>query len=429
MFLLARRNRDKSLLLTRVDLWMRVHLSRAFHRARSQHKERRQARAQALAHRRRTPDVVLRIPRFSLAFPNLLDRYVIVLFAKVFLVVVLSGVTLYVLADLTDNVDDILDNKPPASVVATYYGYMTLQIFFDIAPILVLVTSLLTFALLSRTNEVTACRALGISLYRLAVPAVVAAGMVAVVSAGLQVEVLPASNQKVAELRDRMKGRAPARTYRRLDRQWLFGRDGEYIYNFLFYDRPTGVMNDLQVFHFGPEHGLTQRVFVDVARWTGESWVLDEGWVRTFDGTLETGYRYFQDPRPSPYTEPPEYYGAEERRPEQMHAGELRRYIREVERRGRAVPELRVALQNKLAFPALSVVMALVALPFAFRLGRRGALYGVGLSLVLGMVLMGVFAIFSKLGEVGTLPPLAAVWGPNVVFAVFSLYLFLGVRT
>ena len=46
-----------------------------------------------------------------------------------------------------------------------------------------------------------------------------------------------------------------------------------------------------------------------------------------------------------------------------------------------------------------------------------------------GMVLLGVFAFFSTLGEIGALPPVVAVWAPSLVFAALSLYLFLGVRT
>lgn len=73
--------------------------------------------------------------------------------------------------------------------------------------------------------------------------------------------------------------------------------------------------------------------------------------------------------------------------------------------------------------------MALVALPFAFRLGRRGALYGVGVAVVLGMILMGIFAFFTKMGAAGALPPSLAVWSPGVAFSILSLYLFLGIRT
>ena len=73
--------------------------------------------------------------------------------------------------------------------------------------------------------------------------------------------------------------------------------------------------------------------------------------------------------------------------------------------------------------------MALVALPFAFRLGRQGALYGIGLSLILGIVLLLFLALFNAMGEAAILPPSIAVWSPGVIFSIFALYLFLGVRT
>jgi lipopolysaccharide export LptBFGC system permease protein LptF len=45
------------------------------------------------------------------------------------------------------------------------------------------------------------------------------------------------------------------------------------------------------------------------------------------------------------------------------------------------------------------------------------------------MVFFGVFAFCSTLGETGALPPLAAVWSPNVAFGLCAIYLFLGVET
>ena len=64
-------------------------------------------------------------------------------------------------------------------------------------------------------------------------------------------------------------------------------------------------------------------------------------------------------------------------------------------------------------FPFASIVMSLVALPFSFRLGRRGTLYGVGIGIVLGMVFYAMLAFTSTLGETGALPPLVAVWSPE----------------
>jgi len=225
-----------------------------------------------------------------------------------------------------------------------------------------------------------------------------------------------------------MKGQVAARTYRRVDRQWLFGR-GPYIFNYLFYDQARQQLSDLQVFGFDRDHQLAQRLFAHQASWENDRWVLEQGWARTFAGPIEEGFQAFQQPVLSPYAEAPDYFTSEVKSPEQMHYGELRRYVEELRQSGQSVPQLQVKLYDKVARPALSLIMAMVALPFAFRLGRRGALYGIGLSLVLGMVLLGVFAFFSTLGEVGRLPPLVAVWAPSLIFAALSTYLFLGVRT
>jgi len=86
-------------------------------------------------------------------------------------------------------------------------------------------------------------------------------------------------------------------------------------------------------------------------------------------------------------------------------------------------------LHNKTALPGVCFVLGLVAFPFAFRLGRQGALYGIGISIMLGIVYYVVISIFVTLGQSEALPPLIAAWSPNALFATLALYLFLGVRT
>lgn len=440
LLLLARRNRDRSLVMSRLGRWVREDLwSRllVLKGRREERREERRRRLDALAARaaeahpapRARPELVLRLPYPRLRFPNTLDRYVVRTFGFVFGLVLLSGISIYVLADLSEMADEILKNHVPRTVVLDYYKYLTLQIFYDIAPILVLVTTLITFSLLTRTNEITACKALGISLYRLALPALVAAGVVVALAVYLEASVLPASNQRVAQLKDRIQGRETVRTYRRADRQWLFGQ-GRYVYNYLRYDSRQQSLQRLQVFEFDDRHRLASRLFAQQAQFeTGEAWVFDDGWVRRFDGVEVNEYNRFDQPRLVDFPESPSYFDSEVRTPAQMRYGELEDYVAELEASGQPVPELKVELYKKRAFPVISLVMALVALPFAFRLGRHGALYGIGISIVLGFALMIVFAFFTKLGEAGALPPAVAVWSPDVLFAAFAGYLFLGVRT
>jgi LPS export ABC transporter permease LptF/LPS export ABC transporter permease LptG len=435
LFLLMRRNQDKSLLLSRLDRWVRQDLWRGLlllkGRRQARQEEKRAERTEQVPVERRKsrrPELVLLLPRLRLAFPNLLDRYVGRLFTMVFGLVVLSGVSLFVIFDLSETIDEILKNKVPSSLVLNYYKYTSLQMFYDIAPVVVLVTTLMTFSLLGRTNEITACKALGMSLYRLALPALAASLIVTLFCGYLESSVLPASNAKVAQLKDRIRGSATVRTYRRADRQWLFGQ-GRYIYNYLHYDPQQQSLQRLQVFDFDENHRLSRRLIADSARYLGEVWEFSNGWSRSFREVEVTDYKRFTESKIVRYPETPDYFESEIRPPEQMRYSELKDYIQELRESGQPVPELQVRLENKVAFPVVSLVMALVALPFAFRLGRQGALYGLGVSVVLGMVFLGIFAFFTTLGEAGALPPAVAVWSPSAVFSILSVYLFLGVKT
>lgn len=442
LFLLLRRNSDKSLLLSRLDHWVRgdlwAGLRRLSHWVRT-HRRRRSAQRSTLPRgpRRaegepesngRSSRIVLRLPRLQLPLPSLLDRYVARIFLMVLGLVFLSGITLYIIGDLGENIDDILKNQVPRGLVFAYYKFLSLQILYDISPIVVLVTTLITFSLLSRSNELTAFKALGVSLFRLALPALALAALVASFNVYLQSAVLPASNERVAQIKDQIKGRKSARTYRRADRQWLFGQ-GRYVYNYVHYDPRQQSLERLQVFEFDEKYRLSRRLFAARAEHNGRGWTIEDGWKRSFDGPLVTDYERFYEPRLSDYPESPDYFTSEIRPPEQMRFRELSEYIRELEERGQQVPELRVELHNKIAYPFISLIMALVALPFAFRLGKQGALYGVGLSVVLGMVFMAIFVLFRTLGAAGALPPMLSVWAPSLVFSTVALYLLLGVRT
>jgi LPS export ABC transporter permease LptF/LPS export ABC transporter permease LptG len=371
---------------------------------------------------------VLRLPRLRLRFPNLIDRYVLRSFGFVLGLVVASGVALLMITDFTENIDEILSKHPPIGIVLRYYKYLSLQLAYDIAPIAVLVTTLVTFSLLSRTNEVTACRALGVSLYRLALPALAGATVVAGLFALLQAEVLPASNQKVAEAKAIMRGLPTSRMARSADQQWQLG-GGRYLYNFLHYDEKHSALQRLQVFELDPKVGLVARLYAEDARFTNKDWVLSRGWARTFRSREQLQFSRFDGEVKVDLREMPSFFAQEARKPSQMTFGELAAYAAELRETGRPQPQYEVALHNKIAFPVGSIVMALVGFPFAFRLQKRGALYGLGVSIGLGLVFILVYAFFSTLGEVGALPPPVAVWSPSALFALLAGYLFLGVRS
>jgi lipopolysaccharide export LptBFGC system permease protein LptF len=88
-----------------------------------------------------------------------------------------------------------------------------------------------------------------------------------------------------------------------------------------------------------------------------------------------------------------------------------------------------VALYFKLSFPLVSLIMALIGIPFAFSMGKRGALVGIGLSMVIVVVYWVAVGIFRSLGSAGLLSPLLAAWGANLIFGLLGLYLLFTLRT
>ena len=112
-----------------------------------------------------------------------------------------------------------------------------------------------------------------------------------------------------------------------------------------------------------------------------------------------------------------------------MNYRELNSYIAELSASGVDVVALRVALQGKLSFPFVTLVLTLIAVPFAVTTGRHGALYGIGIGIVLALSYWVVISIFSAIGSAGLLAPLLAAWAPNVIFGGSALYLLLAVRT
>jgi lipopolysaccharide export LptBFGC system permease protein LptF len=88
-----------------------------------------------------------------------------------------------------------------------------------------------------------------------------------------------------------------------------------------------------------------------------------------------------------------------------------------------------VALQRKVSFPLVTLVMTLLAVPFAVTTGRRGALYGIGVGIVLAIVYWTTLSVFAAMGAGGLVPPMLAAWAPNILFGAAAAYMVLTVRT
>ena len=108
---------------------------------------------------------------------------------------------------------------------------------------------------------------------------------------------------------------------------------------------------------------------------------------------------------------------------------QLRVYADRLRASGLDVLGLEVALARKLSFPFVTIIMTLIAVPFAVLTGHRGAMAGIGVGIGLAMTYWTTISVCAAMGAGGMMPPTIAAWAPNAIFGAGAAYLLLSVRT
>ena len=369
------------------------------------------------------------------AFPRILDEYVVREFLNTFLLVLAGFVLLMLVFTFFDLVGDIIRNHVPLATVGAYLVNLTPDMLYQIAPLAVLIATLVTFGVLNRNSEIIAMKATGISLYRLVVPIVSIAAVLSVCLFLFDQYYLPQANRRQEALRNIIKGR-PAQTVLHPEHNWIFGQPhaGEpgRIFYYEFFDPDRKEFANLSVFEFDPStFSLTRRIFAarvfrDPDK---DSWRFEDGWVRDMTGPEPISYREFRQTEFSEIHEDPGYFTKENLQSQEMNFGQLDGYIRDLRQSGFDTMRLRVALWHKVAYPLIAVVMAVLAIPFALSMGRRGSLTAIAVAIGVALAYFVVNGTFEAMGNVNYLPAALAAWASDILFALVGGYLLLRTPT
>ena len=364
------------------------------------------------------------------SFPQLLDIYVLRRFFSYFALLMGAFVFLFETFTFFELLDDIARHRVPFLIVVDYFRYLAPYLLYQLAPLGALVAVLVTLGIMSKNNEIVAIKASGISMYRLALPLLLAGLALAGTMIVLDDTYLPYANQRQDALHNLIKGRPP-QTYTHPQR-WIFGESSK-IYNYDLFDPTEKLFGGLTVLEIDPAtFQVRRRIFASRARWseTQKVWVLEGSWVRDFaDGAI---VRYDRLPPVTSLpelTEPPSYFHREVRQAFQMSWRELRHYIDGLQRAGFDASTLSVQWHEKIAFPLLAPVSMLLAIPFAFLVGTRGAVGGVALGVGFGIAYWSLAKLMEAMGGVGQLPPILAGWSPDIIFFFLGMYFFFKMPT
>ncbi|MBN2371124.1 MAG: LptF/LptG family permease [Vicinamibacteria bacterium] len=358
--------------------------------------------------------------RWRMRFLSILDGYIARVFLEYLLLIITAFWTLFLLVEFMDLLDDMQHNKVAWSVLLKYFIFHAPEVLQLVLPVGFLVATLTTLGILSRRNEITAMKAGGISVHRLSFPILMSAALGSLTLYGFGEFVIPYTNRVAAQSYNIIKGR-PQQSVRHVEQRWVSGRDGRF-YEFMAPEGAPKTLYSLWVYEIDARSWRLQEfMFAGNARWNDQGhWDLERGFRRTL--SPRPAFREFSQIR-TREIETPDYLRQDKLGSDTLRFGELRDHINKLASVGMDVVRLRVHLHRKLSIPFVAVVMTLLGIPFAFVVGKRGALYGIGISIVLAVVYWSCYKIFEGLGVNALLPPLLAMWAPNLLFGATALYL------
>jgi len=362
----------------------------------------------------------------ALGFPNLMDATLFRSLALSFLVCFVTLAAIFNIFTLFELWRFIAKTHAGAGLVARYLLFLMPLITVELFPATMLISVLVTYALLARRHEAIAWWASGQSVYRLMLPGFFFALAIALGSWLVQEYVMPGSNLKQDALRARIRG-DQARAVTGTGRQWLASPDTRRFYSYEFAE--DGSLIEPTVYELDPEAVHLARVVNGKSgAWSDSTHLkLTEAETLTLKD-LEV-QRTTENETTFAGVESPAVFKPTIDKPSQLSSRDLRGYLNAAKQRGMDVSTLAVALQKKYAGPFGIIIMALIGMPLAVSFGRKGAVIALCAAVVVGVSYWAVGGGFQQLGNHGLLRPSVAGWSPLVIFTAAGTYFLSRVRT
>lgn len=367
---------------------------------------------------------------------RLLDRYLLRELC-VPLVYCLAGFLIFWISfDLFDNLEDFQEAQLGMAEIASYYLVKTPELMVTVLPVALLLALLFALTNHGRHNEIIAMRAAGLSLARISVPYLLVGFLLSLVLFYLNEALVPDSSQRAEAIK---KGRK------------LKSAEGQWRYRVNFRNaREHRIWNvsalNIVTFQMVEPHvewiagdGAQKKLMARSAARTNDAWVFHDLELYSyppgvpFDKAASKPMRTNLLVLPE-LTETPEdiqlqlkfqeISAVDASKRTQLSLGEIKYLNEHLELNPRDRAMVETQYHARLAQPWVCLVVVLVALPFgASTNSRRNVLVGVASSIFIVFAYFVFLRFGLALGVAGKIPPWAAGWSPNVLFAAFGLWL------
>ena len=358
---------------------------------------------------------------------KILNRYLLSQFIRVLSLCSAAFIGIYLLIDFFEKVDDFIDHQATIWDYLNYFANSVPFIFSQILPLAILASIVLTIGGLGQSNEVTAMRSCGVSLWKVVQPMMALVLVLSFALLLLNEFIVPWNIKQLNTLLEfKLKGKQQFQ----LTRQEIWYRNNDRIISIALAKPQQQMLRGLTIYTFDKQQQLIKREDAGLARFSHEQWKAASVTVRSFDpnsGDLVRTEK-LKDQTLNIDRTPQDFSGRENINNE-LNFRQLAKLADKLEQEGYDSTHQRVDMHNRIAAPFTCLIMGFLGIPFALQRGRKSNIaLGIGISLGIGIAYFIIQSMVTAFGYSNALPPIVAAWAANFIFLLLGIWLLLNVR-
>jgi len=362
---------------------------------------------------------------------RILDKYSIKNFIPPAVYCLASFLIMYILIDLFSHLDEILRNKVGVELLLKYYYMLLPIIFVQVMPVVILLAVVYVFSDMNKHNEITAMKSSGISVGKIIWPFLLVGIFVSLIVMLTNELIVPNAFINTAKIKqnniEKVKGAHEKNAV--LNDVALYGEGNRLIYIKEF-NVSKRKLDEIIIFEHDSSNNPVTKIAAESGRWenikgTGPRWAFYNCIIYRLkrDGELIGKPIIFQRKIMDIKETPKDLYQGQFQA-ELMNFSQLYEYVKKFYKVDKRIArKLAVDLYYKTSFPFINFIVVLLGVGFGLTSRRGGAMWGIGISMALGLLYYAALAISLALGKGGLFHPLLAAWNANIIFLVVGIAL------
>ena len=353
---------------------------------------------------------------------KIIDRYISKNFIKSFMLSLMAFMGIFIVSQLFRVVKYLSDGRFTPGDAVYYIVTLLPRTFIDVAPLAVLLGSMMTISSMASNLEIISLKTSGIKFKRIVLFPIIISAIISGVVFLVNDTLYPISLKINRDLRNGGVSERVAPVEKR--NAFLRGENSNYIYLMQKVNRESGFAENIEIVDLNEDFNRIERIITSPeGRYDFDKkiWILKDANIYYGDDSKKPESKeYFSEEK---YGDNPENFITLTVEPRTLTIKDLKKTIREMKSIGGDTRELLVELGNRYSFPFASFVISFLGLALGGRYVRGTSAVSLGICVILGYGYYVVQASFEALSSNGFLNPFVGGWLPNIMFLIVGIYL------